>query len=181
MLWGATFGSLELRAEGGETRLRASFPYGAETSLAEGRAEVIAPRAFGKRIESGEDVHLLFGHDYDRPLASRGAGSLTLTDTDAALVIEARIAGDTTWSRDFLAAHASGLIRGLSPGFRVPPGGDTVQRRGHGLLRKINKANLYELSAVTVPAYPQAQIEARAWGQESPDAGLRRVLQRWRA
>jgi HK97 family phage prohead protease len=181
MLWGATFGSLELRAEGGETRLRASFPYGRETNLAEGRAEVIAPRAFGKRIEAGEDVHLLFGHDYDRPLASRGAGSLTLTDTDAALVIEARIDGGTSWAADFLAAHRAGLIRGLSPGFRVPPGGDTVQRRGDGLLRKVNKADLYELSAVTVPAYSQAQIEARAWGQESPDAGLRRVLQRWRA
>jgi HK97 family phage prohead protease len=181
MLWGATFGSLELRAEGGETRLRASFPYGRETNLAEGRAEVIAPRAFASRIEAGEDVHLLFGHDYDRPLASRGAGSLTLTDTDAALVIEARIAGDTSWAADFLAAHRAGLIRGLSPGFRVSPGGDTVQRRGDGLLRKVNKADLYELSAVTVPAYPQAQIEARAWGQESPDAGLRRVLQRWRA
>jgi HK97 family phage prohead protease len=181
MLWGAHLGTLEVRAEGGETRLRASFPYGRETTLAEGRAEVIAPRAFAKRIEAGEDIHLLFGHDYDRPLASRGAGSLTLQDPDAALVIEARIAGDTTWSRDFLAAHASGLIRGLSPGFRVPSGGDTVQRRGNGLLRKVNKADLYELSAVTVPAYPQAQIEARAWGQESPDAGLRRVLQRWRA
>jgi HK97 family phage prohead protease len=106
---------------------------------------------------------------------------MTLQDTDAALVIEARIAGDTTWSRDFLAAHRAGLIRGLSPGFQVKPGGDTVQRRGDGLLRKVNRADLYELSAVTRPAYPQAQIEARAWGQESPDAGLRRVLQRWRA
>ena len=104
-----------------------------------------------------------------------------LTDTDAALVIEARIAGDTSWAADFLAAHRAGLIRGLSPGFRVSPGGDTVQRRGDGLLRKVNKADLYELSAVTVPAYPQAQIEARAWGRETPDAGLRRVLQRWRA
>jgi HK97 family phage prohead protease len=181
MLWGAHLGTLEVRAEGGETRLRASFPYGRETTLAEGRAEVIAPRAFAKRIEAGEDIHLLFGHDYDRPLASRGAGSLTLQDTDAALVIEARIAGDTSWSADFLAAHRAGLIRGLSPGFRVPPGGDTVERRGNGLLRKVKKADLYELSAVTVPAYGAAQIEARRWGQEAPDAGLIRVLQRWRA
>jgi hypothetical protein len=181
MLWGATFGSLELRAEGGETRLRASFPYGRETTLAEGRAEVIAARAFANRIEAGEDIHLLFGHDYDRPLASRGAGSLTLRDADDGLHLEARIAANTTWAADFLAAHASGLIRGLSPGFRVPPGGDSVERRGSGVLRKVNKADLYELSAVTVPAYGAAQIEARCWGQESPDAGLVRVLQRWRA
>jgi HK97 family phage prohead protease len=181
MLWGATFGSLELRAEGGETRLRASFPYGRETTLAEGRAEVIAARAFANRIEAGADIHLLFAHDYDRPLASRGAGSLTLRDADDGLHLEARIAANTTWAADFLAAHASGLIRGLSPGFRVPPGGDSVERRGSGLLRKVNKADLYELSAVTVPAYGTAQIEARRWTGEAPDAGLARVLNRWRA
>jgi HK97 family phage prohead protease len=183
MLWGAHLGSLELRAEGGETRLRASFPYGRETTLAEGRAEVIAPRAFGKRIEAGEDIHLLFGHDYDRPLASRAAGSLALQDSDAALVIEARIAGDTSWAADFLAAHRAKLIRGLSPGFRVPPGGDSVERRGTGLLRTVRQADLFELSVVTVPAYGTAQIEARNWqaGPEAPDAGLARALQRWRA
>lgn len=187
MLWGATFGSLELRSEGGETRLKASFPYGRETTLVEGRAEVIASRAFAKRIDAGEDIHLLFGHDYDRPLASRGAGSLTLRDADDALHLEARIAGNTSWAADFLAAHASGLIRGLSPGFRVPKGGDAVERRGTGegagLLRTVKAADLYELSAVTVPAYGQAQIEARSWGTapEAPDAGLVRALHRWRA
>lgn len=183
MLWGASLGALELRSEGGETRLRATFPYGAETELAPGRREVIASRAFRGRIEAGEDIHLLAGHDYEKPLASRAAGNLTLTDTDSALVIEARIDGGTSWARDFLAAHASGLIRGLSPGFRVPPGGEKVEQRGAGLLRTVTRADLFEVSAVTVPAYPAAQIEARAWqaGAERPDAGLRRNLSRWRA
>jgi HK97 family phage prohead protease len=184
MLWGMTLGTLEVRAEGGETRLRASFPYGRETNLAEGRAEVIAPRAFAKRIEAGEDIHLLFGHDYDRPLASRAAGSLTLRDADDALHLEARVAPDTSWARDFLAAHSAGLIRGLSPGFRVPPGGDAVERRGSGLLRTVKAAELFELSAVTVPAYDAAQIEARSWAAADPGnylaGGLHRTLNRWR-
>jgi uncharacterized protein len=184
MLWGGNLGSLEVRAEGGETRLRAAFPYGAETELAPGRREVIAARAFADRIEAGEDIHLLSGHDYEKPLASRAAGTLTLRDTDAALVLEARIDGGTSWARDFLAAHAAGLIRGLSPGFRVPAGGEKIEARGQALLRTIMRAELYELSAVTVPAYPQAQIEARAWDAgmaESPKAGLHRTLNRWRA
>lgn len=182
MLWGASLGALELRSEGGETRLRAAFPYGAETELAPGRREVIAARAFAGRIEAGEDIHLLSGHDYEKPLASRAAGNLTVTDTDKALVIEARIDGGTSWARDFLAAHAAGLIRGLSPGFRVPVGGEKVEQRGAGLLRTITRADLFEVSAVTVPAYPQAQIEARAWqaNAEPPDAGLMRHLARWR-
>lgn len=184
MLWGASLGGLELRTEGGVTRLRATFPYGAETELAPGRREVIAARAFADRIEAGEDIHLLSGHDYEKPLASRAAGTLSLRDTDQALVLEARIDGGTSWARDFLAAHGAGLIRGLSPGFRVPEGGEKIERRGQGLLRTITRAALYELSAVTVPAYPQAQIEARAWETASKtepvSAGLHRTLNRWR-
>lgn len=180
MLWGGHLGTLEVRAEAGATRLRAIFPYGAETTLAEGRAEVFAPGAFRGRI--AEDALLLYGHDFDRPLASRRAGSLTLTENDTGLHLEARIEGATSWARDMLAAHAAGLIGGVSPGFRVPPGGDRVERRGAGLLRTVNAAELQEISVVTRPAYPQAQIEARSWqtGQDAPEAGLMRALARWR-
>ena len=184
MLYGAHSGALELRTEGGATRLRATFPYGAETELAPGRREVVASRAFADRIEAGEDIHLLSGHDYEKPLASRAAGNLTVTDTDAALVIEARIDGGTSWARDFLAAHGAGLIRGLSPGFRVAPGGERIESRGAGLLRTVTRAALFEVSAVTVPAYSAAQIEARAWGVSdklSITSGLHRTLNRWRA
>ncbi len=163
MLWGGHNGSLELRSEGGATRLTARFPYGRETEIAAGRLEVIAPRAFRDRIERGEEIHLLAGHDFNRPLASRSAGNMTLTDTDEALVIEAEIDSGTSWARDFLAAHGSGLIRGVSPGFRVPRGGERIERRGAGVLRTIASAELFEISAVTRPAYPEAQIEARNW------------------
>lgn len=184
MLWGASLGGLELRSEGGATHLRAAFPYGAETELAPGRREIFAARAFSDRIEAGEDIHLLAGHDWEKPLASRAAGTLTLTDTDAALVLEARIDGGTSWSRDFLAAHASGLIRGLSPGFMVQPGGEKIENRGVGLLRTVTRAALFELSAVTVPAYPQAQIEARSWESHQdrqPVRGAVHPFNRWRA
>ena len=183
MLWGASIGALELRSEGGETRLSATFPYGAETELAPGRREVIAARAFADRIEAGEDIHLLAGHDFNKPLASRAAGNLTLTDTDDALRIEARIDAGTSWARDFLAAHASGLIRGLSPGFRVASDGERIERRSDGLLRTVTRAALFEISAVTRPAYPAAQIEARAWEthqDRQPYRGAIHPLNRWR-
>ena len=172
MLWGAHSGGIELRTEGGATRLRATFPYGRETVLAEGigmgreRREMIATRAFSDRIERGEDVHFLAGHDFNRPLASRSAGTLNLTETDDALTVEAEISADmagVSYVRDFLSAHAAGLVRGLSPGFRVRPGGETVEERGNVILRTIRAADLIEISAVTKPAYPQAQIEARNW------------------
>ncbi|MDM7255201.1 MAG: HK97 family phage prohead protease [Paracoccus sp. (in: a-proteobacteria)] len=183
MLWGAASGALELRAtESGGVRLSGRFPYATETELAPGRAERIEARAFAARIEAGGDIHLLAGHDYAKPLASRHAGTLEIRDTDTALEFEADLSGGTSWARDFIEAHRAGLIRGLSPGFRVPAGGERIERRGDGLVRSITRAELFELSAVTRPAYPQAQIEARCWhpGAEASDPRLMRHLHRWR-
>lgn len=186
MLWGGNLGTLEIRSEGGATHLSAVFPYGAETELAPGRREVIAPRAFRARIEAGGEIHLLSQHDYSKPLASTAAGNLALRDTDAGLEIRATVDGATSWAADFIAAHKAGLIRGLSPGFRVDDGGDRVERRGADLLRTVTSASLWEISAVTRPAYPSAQIEARAWvcaklrTPQRPNPGLG-ASYRWRA
>jgi len=178
MLWGASSGALEVRSEGGTTRLRATFPYGVSTVLAPGREEVIAARAFS----TDGTVHLLSGHDYEKPLASTEAGNLTLRNGDDALEVEATIEDGTSWARDFVAAHKAGLIRGLSPGFRVEPGGEHVTRSGDGLLRTITAARLYEVSAVTRPAYSQAQIEARSWEthQDRQPVRVPSYRMRWR-
>jgi uncharacterized protein len=179
MLWGAASGALELRAENGGVRLRGRFPYGVEAELARGRAERIEARAFAERIEAGEDVHFLSGHDYAKPLASRAAGSLEIRDTGEAVEIEATLSAETSWAKDFIEAHRAGLIRGLSPGFRVTPGGERIERRGDGVLRRIDRAELFEVSAVTRPAYQAAQIEARAWAAPALQATTH-PLKRWR-
>ena len=183
MLWGAATGALELRAtDKGGVRLSGRFPYRTATELASRRRETFESRAFAARVNSGAEIHLLFGHDYDKPLASRSAGSLEVFDTETALEFRATIAGATSWAADFLAAHAAGLIKGLSPGFRVAPGGDEVRSDGEGLLRTVKTADLFEISAVTVPAYPAAQIEARAWETHQDRQPYRGThpLNRWR-
>lgn len=181
MLWGAASGALELRATEGGVRVSGRFPYNMETELVPGRFEVVEPRAFSARIDAGEDVHLLSGHDYQKPLASRSAGTLTLRETPEALELEARIEGGTSWAQDFLAAHKAGLVRGLSPGFRVPAGGEQIERRGNGLLRRITRAELFELSTVTRPAFEQAQVEARSWqADRSANLPFYNPLKRWR-
>ena len=88
----------------------------------------------------------------NKPLASRGAGTLEIRDTPEALEIEATLSDGTSWARDFLEAHRAGLIRGLSPGFRVSAGGERIERRGDGVLRRIERAELFEISTVTRPA-----------------------------
>lgn len=209
MLWGATLGGLEIRKpRPGKPgyALAGRFPYNSPAVLSDGgrtgrpRKERIAPGAFNYRIEQpDEDIHLLVGHSYDKPLASKRAGTLTFDDTPDALLIEADITdeiAETTWARDAMAALAAGLIVGLSPGFRLPPERavkqpETVEDEGHdpergmhnAIIRTVHEALLYEVSLVTRPAYPEAQVEARNWQvtPEPPDAGLRRTLARWRA
>lgn len=155
--------AFEVRAEGGATLLSGRFPYGSETTLGDGRRERFAAGAFRSRVTAGGNVFLLAGHDPEKPLASTEAGSLTLRDGDDALHIEARVAPTTTWARDALASLAAGLTKGLSPGFRVTPGGDMVTRSAGGLLRTVTRAELFEVSLVTRPAYDQAQLAARNW------------------
>lgn len=192
MLWATQSGALELRSEGGETRLSGRFPYGRETILRPAGQggpelrEVFAPRAFATGMEN-RNVYLLAGHDFAKPMASIGAGSLDVTDTADALVIEARIApgiAGASYVADILAGIKSGLTVGLSPGFRVSPdpSAETIRRTGNAVLRTVNAAILEEISIVTRPAYPAAQIEARSWqaGGEPPDAGVMRHLARWR-
>lgn len=205
MLWGFSDGELELRAERkGGRRLKGRFPYNKPAVLSDGgrtgrpRKEVIAARAFAFRVDDPkQDIHLLVGHSYDRPLASRGAGTLKLADSNEALVFDAEITAEmeaVTYVQDFLAGFTAGLITGISPGFRIPPeravaNAEKVEEEdpalGMALIRTIFQALLYELSCVTVPAYPEAQVEARNWGgkiilPDAPDSGLQRTLHRWR-
>ncbi len=190
MLWAGSKGGLEVRTSAdGNTVLRGRFPYAVPTVLSDGRErrrEVFEARAFGQSVSEDRDIHLLVHHDFDRPLASRSAGSLTVTDADDALTFEARISSQMRsvgYVSDFLGTLDAGLIGGVSPGFRVDEDGAVVRRDGEGILRVVRSAQLIEISAVTKPAYPQAQIEARNW---SPNADpMRRplvnALHRWRA
>ena len=205
MLTGFAPGALELRrASDGSARLRGRFPYNSRAVLSDGgrtgrpRKEQFAPGAFRYTVENKDEVHLLVGHSYDRPLASRGAGSLDLQDTPEGLLFEAIIAAqmmDVGFVRDALAALSAGLIVGISPGFRIPPQ-QTVPNaeeiteedpsEGRAIIRTIREAILFELSLVARPAYSETEIEARNWTPcgiilpDDPAAGLRRTLNRWR-
>ena len=214
MLWGgATGDGLELRAtRGGGARLAGRFPYGTTATLSDGgrrgrpRKERIGKRAFRYRVETPDpdggkqEIHLLSGHDYGRPLASVRSGTLELRDTDEALSFEAEITAEiaeTTHARDALALIRSGLAVGISPGFRIPPSravpvaeeiteepNAPEQGQHRAIIRTVLDALLYELSIVTRPAYPEAQVEARSWERTGADPAALIVpahLRRWRA
>ena len=203
---GGVIGGLELRraARDGSRRLKGRFPYGKRAVLSDGgrtgrpRKEMFAPKAFAYRVERPEEeIHLLIGHDYDRPLASRKAGTLFFNDSPEALTFEAVISAEmqeVSYVADFFKAFAAGLILGISPGFRIPPeravpNAEATEEEdpaeGMALIRTIFAALLFEMSLVTAPAYKEAAVEERTAGglilPDGPTAGLQRTLARWRA
>ena len=194
-------GGLELRAaDDGTRRLTGSFPSDSLAVVNSGgngarpRKERFAPRAFGFAVEDlTREIHMLVGHSFDKPLASRSAGTLLLKDSDGSLDFEAILTPDilrTTWAQDFVAAFNAGLIGGISPGFRVAPPEavakpeettDEDPRDGNALIRTIFAAVLFELSMVTRPAYPATKADLRAF---DPAPGIimprANALARWR-
>ena len=181
MLTGAAYGGLEVRAEDdGSVRLSGRFPYGEPADLAPGRSEVFAAGS----LEPRGNVYLLSQHRFETPLASSGAGTLELRSDDSGLSFEARLSAEvagTSHGRDALALIRSGLAVGLSPGFRVPAGGERVERSANGVMRTVTRAELHELSIVTRPAFEAAQVEARSWEASGQiDHQPRPAAWRWR-
>lgn len=138
------------------------------------RKEVFLQRAFAFAVEDpGREVHLLSGHSFDRPLASKRRGSLRLEDRDDGLRFEADLPAEAeqpSWMRDTVLSLQGGLVGGISPGFSVPPASavpnaeELIPEPGNpGVqIRVIRQAVLFELSLVTRPAYPETDVDLRA-------------------
>ncbi len=174
-IWAAS--NLEVRQQGGRPTIVGRFPYNALATLADRgtvRKETILPGAFNFTLDDPDrEVNLLFGHSFDKPLASRKAGNLTLQDTEQFLEFVAQIpegAERASHVIDALAMLGAGLVTGVSPGFRVPPkdvvpdAEKLVPESGNPgvMVRNLSALVLYELSLVTRPAYENSQAELRA-------------------
>lgn len=130
------------------------------------------------------NTDLLVGHNFGAPLASRLAGTLDLRSDGNALTFTATLPPEgeqPSWMVDALRAVNAGLVRGISPGFRVPPSAAvpdaerTVQEPGNPgvYIRSIRQAMLPELSLVTRPAYQETDLQLR--DDAAVDDGARRL------
>lgn len=158
-------GKIQIREISSEyTSITGRFPYDTIGRLNPRRREKINPFAFDP-LDAGE-VHLLAGHDYNRPIARTGDKSLVLDNTRGALSFVAKLPNEkeqTSWMKDTLTAIRLGLIDGISPGFLIRPGGIQLQED----LQIIRAALLRELSIVTRPVYQDAAAHTRHLPQES--------------
>jgi len=122
-----------------------------------GFREIIAEGAFDGRLE--DDVRFLINHD-GLPLARTTNGTLRLSTDERGLKYEARVA-NTSLGRDLVELMRNGTINQSSFAFVVED--DSWEVRDGMNIRTINKVSrLYDVSAVTYPAYEEASVALRS-------------------
>ena len=181
---------LEIRRRGGRSSIRGRFPYRKKATISDRgkqRKESFYSRAFRFSVESPKhDIHLLLGHSFDQPLASKLSGSLTLTDSADGLSFRAELPQENlqpSWMRDAVLSVETGLATGISPGFRIPPKSVVpdaerlIPEEGNPgvYIREIREAVLFELSLVSRPAYQETELALREKTEPEPDPELERM------
>jgi HK97 family phage prohead protease len=154
------------QAEDGTMRLRGYAAVFNEASVPLPFIETIAPGAFRKTLSETPDVRLLINHE-GLPLARTKNGTLTLTEDDRGLYMDATIA-DTSEGRDLYKLVERGDVDQMSFAFRVirqKYNEDRTQRT----LTEVSLAD-GDVSVVTYPAYPTTSVEAREALRKAIDA-----------
>lgn len=126
-----------------------------------GFREQIMPGAFTDAIKT-DDVRALFNHDANFVLGRNRSNTLTLAEDARGLAIEIDLP-QTQTIRDLVVAPIErGDISQMSFGFSVRPGGQDWAKDDEGrVVRTLKKLRLFDVSAVTFPAYPQTDVGVR--------------------
>jgi len=124
--------------------------------------EEVAPGAFRRALAEGQDVVALWNHDTNFVLGRARAGTLHLEEDERGLRVEI-LPPETQWARDLMESIRRGDVTQMSFSFRVPEGGDEWRTAEDGkLVRRLLDVDLFDVSPVTFPAYPQTEIGVRA-------------------
>lgn len=124
-----------------------------------GFREMIEQGAFQRTIAEGADVRALMNHDPNLILGRTRAGTLDLAEDDIGLRYEIA-PPDTQYARDLMISLERGDINQSSFGFRVVK--ERWETRDEENIRFLMDVDLFDISPVTFPAYPQTSAEARA-------------------
>lgn len=121
--------------------------------------EQISPGAFTESI-ARRDVRSLWNHNTDYPLGRVGNGTLRLSEDDTGIQFENNPPA-TSWGQDALESIRRGDVTQTSFGF-VALEDDWSIDNNEQLIRTIRKGELWEISPVVFPAYPQTEVGVRS-------------------
>jgi uncharacterized protein len=147
-----------------------------------GFVELIQPGAFAETLQS-DDVRALWQHDPAIVLGRTKNGTLRLEEDAVGLRIDIDVP-DTQAGRDAVASIRRGDVDQMSFGFRVI---EDAWEQGAPVRRTLVKVELFDVSPVTFPAYPQTSVSVRqhvaelAAAGQAPQADEREAAQAARA
>lgn len=138
-----------------------------------GFREIIKPSAFAET--DMVDVRALFNHDSNFVLGRTVADTLSLEVTDRGLEYEVDMPATQTIRDLVLEPIKRGDVSQSSFGFIVARGGDEWDEDENGvIIRTISKfRQLFDVSPVTFPAYPDTTVASRsleAWRNDQQQA-----------
>jgi hypothetical protein len=145
----------EVRQDGESKRLVGyAALFGVTAEVMPGLYERVAPGAFRKTLKE-RDVVALWDHDSQLVLGRVSAGTLELSTDEKGLKFSVLLP-ETSYARDLVELVGRGDISGASFGFRV------IRDSWDGNVRQLDEVDLYEVSIVAFPAYPQTTVALRA-------------------
>ena len=122
-----------------------------------GFREKIEPGAFRESIEK-DDIRALFNHNADYVLGRTKAGTLRLKEDDIGLYIEID-PPETTFAKDLMVSIKRGDVDQMSFGFTVLD--EEWGKQDSEQVRVLKRVQLWDVSPVTFPAYPQTDVKVR--------------------
>ena len=127
-----------------------------------GFRERILPGAFDRALSGGQDVRALMNHDPNFVLGRTKSGTLSLTSDDVGLRVAIK-PPESEWAKGLMESVRRGDIDQMSFQFRAIEGGDRWfgDDASTDLLRELRDVDLFDVSPVTFPAYPQTTLSAR--------------------
>jgi hypothetical protein len=120
-----------------------------------GFREQIAPGAFTNTLKTA-DVRALFNHDPNYVLGRTTSGTLRLAEDETGLIVEIDPPG-TQWANDLLVSINRSDITQMSFAFRAVQ----EQWQNGKSVRTLIEVELFDVSPVTYPAYPQTDVKLR--------------------
>lgn len=124
--------------------------------------ETVAPGAFSDALKANSDVLLLRDHKQESLLARTLSKTLVLADSSTGLNFRATLP-NTGYANDTLESISRGDLSGVSFGFSVPSGGDSLANDANGnVTRSLNKVDLAEISITSFAAFPESSVSLRS-------------------
>lgn len=123
--------------------------------------ERIAPGAFAESIARPDDVRALINHDGNLILGRNLSGTLQLKEDEQGLYVIID-APKTSYAQDLIESMTRGDVTQMSFGFETVEDTWTRGHNGAPDIRTLMKVKLFDVSAVTFPAYPDTDVAVRS-------------------